>query len=56
MPARERIELVFGLRLLSDVDAMAEDKGIHAREMQQLVAISHDAQLACFSTQIKAPL
>ena len=31
MPARERIQLVFGLRLLGDVDTMAEHKGIRAR-------------------------
>ena len=56
MLARQRIELLFGLRLLGDVDTVAEHKRIRARELQQLVAISDDAQLARLSTQIKAPL
>ena len=56
MLARQCIELFFGLRLLGDVDPVAEHKRIRARELQQLVAIGDDAQLARLAPQIKAPL
>ena len=56
MLARQCIEFFFGVRLLGNVDAVAEHKRIHARQMQQLVAIGDDAQLPGFSPQIKAPL
>ena len=56
MLARQRIEFLFSLRLIGDIDTVAEYKGIHARQLQPFVAIGNDAQLARFSTQIKAPL
>jgi hypothetical protein len=56
MLARQCMEFLFGLRLLGNVDAVAEHKRIHARQLQQLVAIGDDAQLARLSPQIKASL
>ena len=38
-----------GQRLLGNDDAVAEHERIHARQLQQLVAISDDAQLTRFS-------
>ncbi len=52
----ERVQLILGIGLLGDVDAMAQHDGLGAGQLQQLVAIGNHGRLAIWPLEIEQPL